>query len=148
MRYPRHAFAPGCATKGWWVLLRKGYPKRTETLSREWWPMNDESLIRLRTRKSKHGSVSEPAPQLQKHLAARLRHNFKQWASRCSSVSLPTIPSALWNVAAMRRQGNAAGAARVPDHSPRRTSPSPPPDCPFENKRLSCLCLESLASLV
>src|SRR6266853_3064844 len=65
MRYLRHAFAPGWATKSWCVLLRKGSPTRTETLSREWWPMNDESLIRLQPRKSKHGSVSEPCPYQQ-----------------------------------------------------------------------------------
>src|SRR5882762_7909916 len=31
-----------------------------ETLSREWWPMNDEPLIRLRPRKSKHGPNENP----------------------------------------------------------------------------------------
>src|SRR6266446_8296584 len=60
MRYPRHAFAPGCATKSWCVLRRKGSPTRTETLSREWWPMDDEPLIRLRPRKSKHGLNENP----------------------------------------------------------------------------------------
>src|SRR5882762_4388278 len=60
MRYLRHAFAPGCATKSWCVLLRKGSPTRTETLLREWWPMNDEPLVRLRPRKSKHGPNENP----------------------------------------------------------------------------------------
>src|SRR5882762_7798066 len=60
MRYLRHAFAPGCATKSWCVLLRKGSRTRTETLSREWWPMNDEPIIRLRPRKSKHGPNENP----------------------------------------------------------------------------------------
>src|SRR5437016_4870379 len=60
MRYPRHAFVPGCATKSWCVLPRKGSPTRTEILSREWWPMNDEPIIRLRPRKSKHGSNENP----------------------------------------------------------------------------------------
>src|SRR6266436_6438879 len=46
MRYPRRGFAPGCATKSWCVLPRKGSRTRTETLSREWWPMNDEPLTR------------------------------------------------------------------------------------------------------
>jgi hypothetical protein len=36
MRYPRHAFVPGCVTKSWCVLPRKGSRIRTETLSREW----------------------------------------------------------------------------------------------------------------
>ena len=31
-----------------------------ETLLREWWPMNDEPLIRLRPRKSKHGPNENP----------------------------------------------------------------------------------------
>src|SRR5258708_39445736 len=88
MRYPRHAFAPGCATKSWCVPLRKGSPTRTETLSREWWLMNDESLIRLRQRKSKHGSVSEPARQLQKHLAAPLMH--LQTMGHALLVGVPT----------------------------------------------------------
>src|SRR5437660_9368198 len=60
MRYLLHAFAPGCGTKNWCVLLRKGSPTRTERLSREWWPMNDEPLIRLRPRKSKHGPNENP----------------------------------------------------------------------------------------
>src|SRR5712664_2556942 len=60
MRYPQHAFAPGCATKSWCVLPRKGSPTRTETLSREWWQMNEEPLIRLRPRKSKHGPNENP----------------------------------------------------------------------------------------
>src|SRR5437879_8179368 len=60
MRYPRHAFAPGYATKSWCVLPRKGSRTRTETLSKEWWPMNDEPLIRLRPRKSKHGPNENP----------------------------------------------------------------------------------------
>src|SRR5437879_13748918 len=60
MRYPRRGFAPGCATKSWCVLPRKGSRTRTETLSREWWPMNDEPLIRLRPRKSKHGPNENP----------------------------------------------------------------------------------------
>jgi hypothetical protein len=54
MRYQRHAFAPGCVAKSWCVLQRKGSPTRTETLSKAWWPMNDEPIIRLRPRKSKH----------------------------------------------------------------------------------------------
>src|SRR6202045_574802 len=60
MRYLLRAFAPGCGTKSWCVLLRKGSPTRTERLSREWWPMNDEPLIRLRPRKSKHGPNENP----------------------------------------------------------------------------------------
>src|ERR1700688_4698419 len=60
MRFPRRAFALGCVTKNWSVLLRKGSRARTETLSREWWPMNDEPLIRLRPRKSKHGPNENP----------------------------------------------------------------------------------------
>src|SRR5256885_1328747 len=60
VRYPRHAVAPGCATKSWCVLPRKGSRTRTETPSREWWPMNDELLIRLRPRKSKHGPNENP----------------------------------------------------------------------------------------
>src|SRR6266436_6564767 len=60
MRYPRRGFAPGCATKSWCVLPRKGSRTRTETLSREWWTMNDEPLIRLRPRKSKHGPNENP----------------------------------------------------------------------------------------
>src|SRR5712671_1533428 len=60
MRYPRHAFAPGCVTKNSCVLPQKGSRTRTETLSREWWPMNDEPLIRLRPRKSKHGPNENP----------------------------------------------------------------------------------------
>src|SRR6267143_4754131 len=60
MRYPRHAFAPGCVTKNSCVLPQKGSRTRTETLSREWWPMNDGPLIRLRPRKSKHGPNENP----------------------------------------------------------------------------------------
>src|ERR1700726_2176946 len=60
MRYRRRAFAPGCATKSWCALPRKGSRTKTETLSREWWPMNDEPLIRLRPRKSKHGPNENP----------------------------------------------------------------------------------------
>src|ERR1700719_2381947 len=60
MRFPQRAFVPGCAMKNWCVLLRKGSPTRTEKLSREWWPMSDEPLIRLRPRKSKHGPNENP----------------------------------------------------------------------------------------
>src|SRR6267154_2064357 len=60
MRYLRHAFAPGCAMKGWCVQPRRGSRTRTETLLREWLPMNDEPLIRLRPRKSKHGPNENP----------------------------------------------------------------------------------------
>src|SRR5882762_8253342 len=60
MRYLRHAFAPGCATKSWCALPLKGSRTRTETLSKEWWPMNDEPIIRLRPRKSKHGPNENP----------------------------------------------------------------------------------------
>src|ERR1700716_4102485 len=60
MRYPRRGFAPGCVMKSWCVLPRKGSRTRTETLSRGWWPMNDEPLIRLRPRKSKHGPNENP----------------------------------------------------------------------------------------
>src|SRR4029077_19200056 len=60
MRYLLPAFEPGYATKSWCVLPRKGSPTRTETLSKEWWPMNDEPLIRLRPRKSKHGPNENP----------------------------------------------------------------------------------------
>src|ERR1700692_148148 len=60
MRFPRRAFVPGCAMKNWCVLRRKGSQTKTKTLSREWWPMNDEPLIRLRPRKSKHGSNENP----------------------------------------------------------------------------------------
>src|SRR6202166_120562 len=60
MRFPRRAFALGCVTKNWSVLLRKGSRARTETLSREWCLMNDEPLIRLRPRKSKHGPNENP----------------------------------------------------------------------------------------
>jgi hypothetical protein len=60
MRYPRHAFAPGCATKSWCVLPRMGSQTRTEKLSRQWWPMNDEPLIRLRPRKSRNEPNENP----------------------------------------------------------------------------------------
>src|SRR6202795_931840 len=60
MRFPRRAFAPGCVTKNWSVLLRMGSQTRIETLSKEWCPMNDEPLIRLRPRKSKHGPNENP----------------------------------------------------------------------------------------
>src|SRR5258707_15128212 len=60
MRYLRHAFAPGCATKSWCVQPRKGSRTRTKTLLKEWGPMNDEPLIRLRPRKSKHGPNENP----------------------------------------------------------------------------------------
>src|SRR5882762_2514210 len=60
MRYLLPAFAPGCATKSWCVLPRQGSRTRTKTLLREWWPMNDEPLIRLRPRKSKHGPNENP----------------------------------------------------------------------------------------
>src|SRR5438045_3963799 len=60
MRYLPHVFVPGCDTKSWYVPLRKGFPTRTERPSREWWPMNDEPLIRLRPRKSKHGPNEDP----------------------------------------------------------------------------------------
>jgi hypothetical protein len=60
MRYPRHAFEPGCATKNWCVLPRKGSRTRTETLSGTWWPMNDEPPIRLRPRKSEHCPNENP----------------------------------------------------------------------------------------
>src|SRR5438309_5678757 len=60
MRYLLPAFAPGCGTKSWCVRPRKGSRTRTETLSKEWWPMNDEPLIRLRPRKSKHGPNENP----------------------------------------------------------------------------------------
>src|SRR6266513_209336 len=60
MRYLLPAFGPGCDTKSWYVLPRKGSPRRTETLSRGWWQMNDESIIRLRPRKSKHGPNDNP----------------------------------------------------------------------------------------
>jgi hypothetical protein len=54
MRYRRHAFAPGCATKSWFVLPRKESRTRTEILSREWWPMNDEPFtITITTRLEK-----------------------------------------------------------------------------------------------
>src|ERR1700675_2112206 len=60
MRFPRRAFAPGCVTKNWSVLLRMGSQTRIETLSREWCPMNDEAPIRLRPRKSNHGPNENP----------------------------------------------------------------------------------------
>src|SRR6266481_9190025 len=60
MRSLPRGFAPGCATKSWCVLPQKGSPTRTETLSKEWWPMNDEPIIRLRPRKSKHGPNENP----------------------------------------------------------------------------------------
>src|ERR1700680_5102484 len=60
MRSPPRAFAPGCATKSWCVLRRKGSRTRTETRSKEWWPMNDEAPIRLRPRKSPHGPNENP----------------------------------------------------------------------------------------
>src|SRR5882672_785944 len=60
MRYLLPAFAPGCATKSWCVRQRKESPTRTETLSRGWWQMNDEPIIRLRPRKSKHGPNENP----------------------------------------------------------------------------------------
>src|SRR5467141_3743874 len=56
----RHAFAPGCSTKSWCVLPRKGSRTRTEALSREWWQINDGPIIRLRPRKSKHGPNENP----------------------------------------------------------------------------------------
>src|SRR6266705_2418483 len=60
MRYLPHVFAPGCDTKSWYVLPRRASRIRTEKLLREWWPMNDEPLIRLRPRKSKHGPNENP----------------------------------------------------------------------------------------
>src|ERR1700720_2905790 len=60
MRCLPHALGPGCATKSWCVLPRKGSRTKTKTLSREWWPMNDEPLIRLRPRKSNHGPNENP----------------------------------------------------------------------------------------
>src|ERR1700688_2333678 len=60
MRFPRRAFARGCAMKNWCVLQRKGSRTETETRSKEWWPMNDEAPIRLRPRKSPHGPNENP----------------------------------------------------------------------------------------
>src|SRR5882762_6750124 len=60
MRYPRRGFGPGCGTKSWCVWPRKGSRTRTETLSKGWWQMNDEPIIRLRPRKSKHGPNDNP----------------------------------------------------------------------------------------
>src|ERR1700739_4229848 len=60
MRYLPHVFAPGCDTKSWYVLPRKGSRIGTEKLLREWWLMNDEPIIRLRPRKSKHGPNENP----------------------------------------------------------------------------------------
>src|SRR2546421_11045218 len=60
MRYQLPAFGPGCDTKSWYVLPRRASRIRTEKLLREWWPMNDEPLIRLRPRKSKHGPNENP----------------------------------------------------------------------------------------
>src|SRR5947207_2376672 len=60
MRYLLPAFGPGCDTKSWYVLPRRASRIRTEKLLREWWPMNDEPLIRLRPRKSKHGPNENP----------------------------------------------------------------------------------------
>src|SRR5437016_3685418 len=60
MRYLLPAFGPGCDTKSWYVLPRKESRIGTEKLLREWWPMNDEPLIRLRPRKSKHGPNENP----------------------------------------------------------------------------------------
>src|SRR5207244_7824804 len=60
MRYLLPAFGPGCDTKSWYVLPRRASRIRTEKLLREWWPMNDEPLIRLRARKSKHGPNENP----------------------------------------------------------------------------------------
>src|SRR5438874_12661779 len=61
MRYLPHVFAPGCDTKSWYVLPRRASRIRTEKLLREWWPMNEEPLIRLRPRKSKHGPNENPS---------------------------------------------------------------------------------------
>src|SRR6266446_5469887 len=60
MRCLRLGSVQDCATKSWCVLPQKGSRTRTETLSREWWPMNDEPAIRLRPRKSKHGPNENP----------------------------------------------------------------------------------------
>src|SRR2546426_110922 len=60
MRYLLPAFGPGCDTKSWYVLPRKESRIGTEKLLREWWPMNDEPLIRLRPRKSKHWPNDNP----------------------------------------------------------------------------------------
>src|ERR1700730_18638865 len=60
MRYLLRAFVPGCATKSWCVLPRKGSQTRTEARSKGWWLMNDEPIIRLRPRKSKHGPNENP----------------------------------------------------------------------------------------
>src|SRR6202795_5299015 len=60
MHFLPRAFAPGCAMKNWCVLRRKGSRTKTETLSKEWCPMNDEAPIRLRPRKSNHGPNENP----------------------------------------------------------------------------------------
>src|SRR5438874_2331005 len=46
--------------KSWYARPRKGSRTRIGTLSREWLAMNDEPLIRLRPRKSKHGQDENP----------------------------------------------------------------------------------------
>src|SRR5256885_16544877 len=60
MHYLLRVFAPGCVTKSWCVLPRKESRTRTEKPLGEWCPMNDEPLIRLRPRKSKHGPNENP----------------------------------------------------------------------------------------
>src|SRR6266576_1898479 len=60
MRYLRPAFGPGCDTKSWCVLPRRASRIRTEKLLREWWPMNDEPIIRLEPRRSRHGPNENP----------------------------------------------------------------------------------------
>src|SRR5438105_6896910 len=60
MRCLPHVFAPGCDTRSWYVLPRKESRIRTEKLLKEWWPMNDEPIIRLEPRRSRHGPNENP----------------------------------------------------------------------------------------
>src|SRR6267143_5863230 len=60
MRYLLRVFAPGCDTKSWYVLPRKESRTRTEKPLGEWCPMNDEPIIRLEPRRSRHGPNENP----------------------------------------------------------------------------------------
>jgi len=60
MRCPRLAFAPGCAMKKLVRVAAEEISNKNRDTLKEWWPMNDEPLIRLRPRNPKHGPNESP----------------------------------------------------------------------------------------